>query len=189
MRTLQWMLLPAIAAMLTGCAPTAGLHFAAYDKAAAPTGAMLKIDFEECYSEIRGSTLRVVCRQHSIRTKDPLTGKPLTQPFTEEVLGGLEIELKPADDWQGIRPVTTARFQYINTRGGGWICRADSGHVQFGGVFNGKLGIRFGLRCDRVGPPAPDPKWVYREVSGLLTPEVNPAKVAKLWPRVFHDGE
>ena len=188
MKTLHWMLLPAVAAMLTGCMPKAGLHFTPYDKAGAPTGVMLNVDFEECYSEIRGSTLRVVCRHRSLRTKDPITGEVLAQPFTEEVLGGLEIERAAKETWEGIRPLRDARFLYIDSRGGGWTCRSEGGHVQFGGVVMGKLGIQFGLRCDRVGPPAPDPGWAYRDVSGLLTPEVNPQQVAILFPKVFHDG-
>ena len=52
----------------------------------------------------------------------------------------------------------------------------------------GKLGIRFGLHCERIGPYAPRPQWAYTEVSGLLTAKVNPEQVHKLWPKIFATG-
>jgi len=188
MRNLAWTALPVLAAALGGCMPQASLHFSPYDSSGGPAGALLKVDFQECYSETRGMALRVVCRQQTTRTTDPITGQPLETPYTEELLGGLEIGISGRESWEGIRPILSARFQYVRSDGAGWVCGTQTGHVQFGGVAGittRKLGIRFGLHCDRIGPPAPEPDWAYREVSGLLTCEDNPVKVAQWWPKIF----
>lgn len=189
MKPSLWMLaMVGFAALAGGCAPDSALQFTRYAPEGETAGPTLEVRFQDCYSEIRGRELRVVCRQETVRTRDPITGEPLETPVSEEVIGGLIIARGLREDWRGFRPVREARFQWVRSDGAGWLCGADSGRVQFGGVVGGRLGIQFGIECDRLGPAAPDTGWAYCQVSGLLTPRLAPEKVQALWPKVFHDG-